>query len=163
MQASQTLLTEIADMKAATKPDTDELPIGTELQLLIPTTVRKNRSHRAVPTKKESGEASAQLLLSGDSRHFRKYVCELCKEQGLNYHIDYGAWGVEIVAYWPRLRHLDLEFPLGDIDAPITPVLDALQKGAHLFDDDVRIAPMAADRAYDSINPRIEVTLKRWA
>lgn len=141
----------------------DELPIGTELHLTIPATVRKNRSHRAVPAKKESGEASAQLLLSGDSRDFRKYVQELCKEQGLAYHIDYGAWGIEIITYWPRLRHLDMDFPYGDIDAAATPVLDALQKGAHLFDDDVRLGPLAADRSYDPNNPRIEVTLKRWA
>jgi Holliday junction resolvase RusA-like endonuclease len=139
-----------------------QLPIGTELRLIIPITIRKNISHRAVPTKKESGEASAKLILSGSSRHFREYVNELAKEQGLPRSIDYGEWGIEIISYWPRLRRLDLNFPYGDIDASPTPVLDALVKGAHLFDDDVRVAPMASDREYDPDNPRIEVMLKRW-
>ena len=139
-----------------------QLPVGTELRLTIPITIRKNISHRAVPTKKESGEASAKLILSADSRYFREYVCELCKEAGFPKRIDYGEWGIEIISYWDRLRHLDLDFPYGDIDASPTPTIDALVKGGHLFDDDVRIAPMAADREYDPDNPRIEVTLKRW-
>lgn len=139
-----------------------ELPIGTELRLTIPMTIRKNVSHRAVPTKKESGEASARLILSGGSRHFRNYVRELCVEQGLPRKIEHGAWGIEIIAYWPQLRHLDQDFPHGDVDAPVTPVMDALHKGALLFDDDVRLAPLAADHEYDPENPRIEVTLKRW-
>ncbi len=147
-------------MKAEAK--IEELPIGTELRLTIPRTVRKNTSHRAIPTKKNTGEASAQLILSGDSRHFREYVRELCKEQGLPKRIKFGAWGIEIIAYWPQLRHLDQDFPLGDVDAPITPVMDALHKGAHLFDDDVRLGPLVADREYDPDNPRIEVVLKRW-
>ena len=142
--------------------ESEELPIGTELHLLIPTTTRKNTSHRAVPTKKANGDASARLLLSTDSREFRKYVDALCEEQGLPKRISYGAWGIEIIAYWPKLRHLDQDFPHGDVDAPITPVMDALHKGAHLFDDDVRLGPLAADHEYDPEDPRIEVTLKRW-
>lgn len=139
-----------------------ELPIGTELVLVIPTTTRKNTSHRAVPTKKENGEASAKLILSANSRYFRDYVRTLCEEQGLPKKISYGAWGIEIIAYWPQQRHLDQDFPHGDVDAPITPVMDALHKGAHLFDDDVRLGPLVADHEYDPSNPRIEVTVKRW-
>lgn len=149
-------------MSRKKKSKVEGFPIGTELRLVIPRTVRKNRSHRAVPTRRNE-KFSATMLLSEDSREFRAYVRELCKEQGLTTKIEHGAWGVEIVAYWPTMRHLDMDFPYGDVDAPITPVLDALQKGAQLIDDDVRLRPLVADGEYDSDNPRIEVTLKRWA
>lgn len=140
-----------------------KLKVGTELTLVIPRTVRKNKSHRAVPSKKKGRKLSARVILSGDSRDFREFMRELCKEQGMPSKISYGKWAIEIITYWPELRHLDVDFPHGDVDAPITPVLDALQRGAILFDDDVRLGPLVADRGYDPDNPRIEVLLKRWA
>lgn len=150
--------------KAPLFPPAPEQPIGTELRLTIPTTTRKNTSHRAVPWKKADGSMSAKSILSETTRHFRDYVNILVMEQKLPRTIMHGKWGVEIVAYWPRMRHLDDEdFPFGDVDAPITQVLDAVCKGAHVFDDDVRLAPLVADRGYDPENPRVEVLFKRWA
>lgn len=151
----------------AARKKIDPYPVGTELQLTIPMTISKNATHRAVPVRvrsKKTGKTiiSARSLLSLKSRKFREFVVVLCMEQRMPRNISYGRWGVEIVAYWPTQRHLDVSFPRGDIDAPITASLDAICKGAHVFDDDVRIAPLTADREYDPDNPRIEVTFKRW-
>ena len=149
--------------RAEKRTSTEELPIGTELKLTIPRTVRKNRSHRATPTKNPNNKKlGAKLRLSEDSKDFRIYVKKLWKEQELPPKIEYGAWAIEIVAFWDRQRHLDIDFPIGDVDASVTPVMDALDKGVKAFDDDVRLGPAVLDREYDPEYPRIEVTLKRW-
>lgn len=137
------------------------LEVGTALKLLIPRTVRKNLSHRAVPGRGSQNEIVGKLKLSSDSRWFRAYVKELCKEQKWP-KITEGAWAIEILAYWETERTLDDDaFPNGDVDAPISPVLDALEKSGHI-DNDVRFGPLVADHFYDPVNPRIEITIERW-
>ena len=122
--------------------------------LVIPGTIRKNESH--VPV------APGVLTISAKHHGFRERVIRLV-EQAKIPRLTIGSWGMEIVIYTDRMRHMpDRKFPFIDCDAAITPVLDALDKAAHLFDDDVRIAPIGLDREYDKEHPRIEVFLKRW-
>lgn len=75
--------------------------------------------------------------------------------------ISAGAWGARFVVYWPRIgRQPGREFPLGDVDAPISSVLDAIQK-AGLLDDDTRIVSLAADKFHQPRQPGVYLTLVR--
>lgn len=135
-------------------PPGPDLPVGTEFLLVIPETIRKNTSH--VPV------APGVLSISAEHNGFRERVIRLVERAKIP-RLTIGAWGMEITIYTNRWRKMpDRKFPFIDCDAAITPVLDALDKAAHLFDDDVRIAPIALDREYDKEHPRIEVLLKRW-
>jgi len=99
-------------------------------------------------------------MLSLTSREFREYVFNLCKENNIP-SIKEGSWAMEACTYWPRMVSVGKEkFPYGDIDACITPILDALQK-AGCIDNDVRFCPVILDRGYDPENPRVELLLKR--
>ena len=69
---------------------------------------------------------------------------------------------IEVTAYWPRRRHLPDagELALGDVDAPLKAVLDAME-AAGLYDDDCRAVELLARKRYDKENPRIEVSVFR--
>jgi Holliday junction resolvase RusA-like endonuclease len=71
-----------------------------------------------------------------------------------------GVWEIEIRAFWSRERHLeDLSFGIGDLDAPISAVLDGLQAiGA--IDNDVRFDDGTLRRRHDKRRPRVEITLR---
>jgi len=70
-----------------------------------------------------------------------------------------GAWSIQIVSYWARERHMDdLSFAMGDVDAPVSCILDGLQQVGAL-DDDVRIDAVHAEKRYDCARPRVQVTL----
>lgn len=138
-----------------------DLPIGTEFRLEIPGTVRKNEAFKPVPVEYPDGSIGTAMILSREQKAFRHLVSLKVREAKIP-RLTFGAWRIEITAFWPRTRHLDQDFPFGDSDAPITSVMDALDKGAQLFDDDVRIGPVLADRGYDKESPSIEVLLRRW-
>lgn len=141
-------------VKALLPPGPD-LPVGTEFAFVIPGTIRKN-------TRIGNPSAGAGFTSSVEHKAFRERVARIVRRENIP-RLTKGRWGIEIVQFWGRQRHLeDLSFPIGDVDAPGTAVLDALDKGALLFDDDVRISPMCLDRGYDPEAPRIEVLLKRW-
>lgn len=74
-----------------------------------------------------------------------------------------GVWEIEIWAFWSRERHLDdLSFGIGDLDAPLSAVLDGLQEiGA--IDNDVRFDDGALRRRYDKRRPRVEIVLRELA
>lgn len=133
-----------------------ELPLGTDFLLVIPRTIRKN-------TRIGTPLPGGHFTTSADHKRFRKLVANRVQKAGIP-RLTFGVWGACIVSFWPRLRHLeDRSVPYGDVDAPGTAVLDALAspEGAHLFDDDVRVAPLLLDRQHDPANPRIEVLLWR--
>ena len=72
-----------------------------------------------------------------------------------------GAWEAQFAVYWPRMgRRPGREFPLGDVDAPISSVLDAIQK-AGLLDDDTRIVSLAAVKFHQPSHPGVLLTLVR--
>lgn len=72
-----------------------------------------------------------------------------------------GTYRVTIVGRWSRLRTLDdgTRVPYGDVDAPVSSVHDALE-GAGVFDNDMRIAELAASREYDPENPGLTITIE---
>jgi Holliday junction resolvase RusA-like endonuclease len=79
--------------------------------------------------------------------------------------IDSGLWGITIVAWWGRKRHLDgvqseLTVGFGDIDAPIESVLDALQR-AGVLDNDARVIELISRNEYMRDDPRVEIVLRR--
>lgn len=75
--------------------------------------------------------------------------------------ISAGAWEARFAVYWPRMgRQPGREFPLGDVDAPISSVLDAVQK-AGLLDDDTRIVSLTASKFHQPRQPGVLLTLVR--
>ena len=83
-----------------------------------------------------------------------------------------GQWAVLINSFMPRLRRLGTahDLPFGDVDAPISGILDAIAPGQSvrkrlrvngILDDDARVIAVQAQKFYDRANPRTEVTL-RW-
>ena len=62
-----------------------------------------------------------------------------------NPSVTTGAWRLRVTAIWPRKRELDVVVPFGDVDAPVSAVLDGLQKCGAL-DDDVRVVELVADK-----------------
>ncbi|MBL9102140.1 MAG: hypothetical protein JNL82_14345 [Myxococcales bacterium] len=74
-----------------------------------------------------------------------------------------GRWQLHVSALWPRRRDLgDVIVPFGDIDAPISAVLDGLQLcGA--IDDDVRVCRLTSDKglATDDDPPKVVIHLTR--
>lgn len=72
--------------------------------------------------------------------------------------IEAGALEVTITAYWPTMRHLDIDVPNGDSDAPVEVVLDAL-KYAGVYDDDARVVRTIGQKRYDAAMPRVEIEI----
>jgi Holliday junction resolvase RusA-like endonuclease len=64
-----------------------------------------------------------------------------------------GSWRAEILSIWPRKRDvisgqkIDFVCPMGDVDAPIAQVFDALQH-AGILDDDARVMEVTAWHTY---------------
>lgn len=89
----------------------------------------------------------------GRVRNSEEYLawCELLArawESSSSPALTAGRWRLNVFALWPRRRDLgDVVVPFGDIDAPISAVLDGLQRcGA--IDDDVRVAALTADKGF---------------
>lgn len=71
--------------------------------------------------------------------------------------IQSGLWRLDLHAVWPRTRHLDIPTACGDVDAPISWVLDALQS-AQALDDDMRVTELRATKEKGP-NPGLIITL----
>lgn len=75
--------------------------------------------------------------------------------------ISEGAWEARFAVYWPRMgRQPGREFPFGDVDAPISAMLDAIQR-AGLLDDDTRVVSLAASKFHHARRPGVLLTLVR--
>ena len=78
--------------------------------------------------------------------------------------IEAGIWEASIVSRWPRKRNLSgvdgRVVALGDVDAPVSFVLDALQ-AAGVIDDDARIVTLAARKEWSATWPGVRVELAR--
>lgn len=100
---------------------------------------RKNRRHIV---------ARGRIL---NSREFRDFVQRLDAAWRSAGHpvINTGRWVLLVESVWDRQRHLDegISVPMGDVDAPLSAVLDAMQE-AGLLDDDVRVVQQAAEKRY---------------
>lgn len=108
---------------------------------------RKNRRHVIVRNR---------LINSKEFKAFTQELKEAWQAAG-HPSIASGAWSLTIHSTWPRTRHLDQPVPLGDVDAPISWVMDALQ-AANILDDDARVMSLKASKSQGS-NPSTSITL----
>jgi hypothetical protein len=72
-----------------------------------------------------------------------------------------GLVGVATLAHWPRKWGADGRAPgrpCGDVDAPVSNLLDAL--APLLYPDDAHVGLLIASNAYDKTRPRIEVAAR---
>jgi Holliday junction resolvase RusA-like endonuclease len=101
---------------------------------------RKNRRHILVG----SGKFSRPI----NSPEFKAFALDLEVVWAKAGHpkIHKGLWHLTLHAVWPRTRHLDVPVALGDVDAPISWVLDALQV-AGILDDDARVVELGATKS----------------
>lgn len=125
-------------------------------------TVRKNARTRFT--------ARGGKVRAHNSKEHDALVLAVCRKWA-RVSIVSGQWHATIDSYWPSKRHLGTahELPLGDVDAPISSILDALAPSESVrrrllvhgvFDDDARIISVAARKFIDKARPRVEVTLK---
>jgi Holliday junction resolvase RusA-like endonuclease len=120
----------------------------TSYSIVIPgTPPRKNRRHVI---------ARGRLI---NSKEFKLFVQALKLAWSAAGHpkIAAGTWALHVHATWPRTRHLDVNVPLGDVDAPISWIMDALQE-AGLLDDDARVMELQASKDQGS-NPQTLIVL----
>lgn len=64
---------------------------------------------------------------------------------------------IKLVTYWPRWSK-KYNCPMGDVDATVTQVMDAMKRSG-MVEDDITVGPALLDRGYDRENPRIELTI----
>lgn len=116
---------------------------------IVGTPPRKNRRHIIVRNR---------LI---NSKEFKAFCTALGEAWNAAGHpaIASGLWRLEVHSTWPRTRHLDQPVPLGDVDAPVSCVLDALQE-AQILDDDARVMTLVASKAQGP-NPSTLVTLTK--
>lgn len=79
-----------------------------------------------------------------------------------NPSIASGTWRLRVTAIWPRRRTIGgAVVPFADVDAPISAVLDGLQRCGAL-DDDVRVMEVRADKrlADDDDGPKTIIHLE---
>jgi len=98
-----------------------------------------------------------------NSDEFHEFVQRLRAAWGAAGHpvIKSGRWRLLIETGWPQKTTLadGLVVPRGDVDAPISVVLDALQE-CGVLDDDARVFEQAATKFYDPKDPRTIITLE---
>lgn len=115
---------------------------------------RKNERHEIVAPRR--GRPFLKNSAAFDS--FALRITNRWRRAGMP-KIRAGAWSIRIKSYWARRRHLDLSTAIGDVDAPISAVLDALQE-CGCIDDDVRFETLTAEKYCDPENPRVEVVME---
>lgn len=54
-----------------------------------------------------------------------------------------GRWRLLVESRWARTRHLDVDVADGDVDAPLSAVLDAMQE-MKILDNDARVVELGA-------------------
>lgn len=114
--------------------------------------VQKNARYRVV------GKPRPRMIHSPAFKAFVQRLAEAWRSAG-HPAINAGTWRILIHSVWSRQRHLDTTVPLGDVDAPVSAVLDALQEIGAL-DNDARVIEQAATKAHDPVRPRVIITLE---
>lgn len=119
------------------------------IHIVVPgTPPRKNRRHQIVARGK-----FPRLI---NTKEFKQFCAELSAATAVMVAPP-GPLRVQVAAYWDRQRHLDdHHYAMGDIDAPLSAILDGLQEVGFL-DDDVRFESLAVSKHYDKANPRTEI------
>lgn len=113
---------------------------------------RKNRRHRIV------GGVKPRLINSPEFDAFAERL-DAAWRAAAHPVIRSGRWRLLVESSWGRQRHLDVDVADGDVDAPVSCVLDAMQlKG--LLDNDARVVELAAVKFHRHGDPRIVLTLE---
>lgn len=111
------------------------------------------------------GRPMPRIVLTPEYRAFVALVAEEARRLGIQ-PITSGRWRLTVYTTWPRLRHLDEgvgeegDFPMGDSDAALSGVKDALQE-AGILADDVRVVGDVTHNLYEKDVRRIVVVLER--
>jgi len=115
---------------------------------------RKNERHEIVVPR----NGRVPFMVNSDA--FRSFVLRLTNawRRAGGQKIRAGEWSITVHAFWSRRRRLDVDVPMGDLDAPLSAVLDALQF-AGVVDDDVRFTSGALLKGYDKGKPRTIIVL----
>jgi Holliday junction resolvase RusA-like endonuclease len=113
---------------------------------------RKNSRYRVV------GKPRPRMIHSAEFKDFVRRLGEAWRAAG-HPSIASGTWRILIHSLWPRQRHLDADVPHGDVDAPVSAVLDALQE-INVLDDDARVVEQASTKGHDPDRPRVIITLE---
>jgi Holliday junction resolvase RusA-like endonuclease len=116
------------------------------ITVVIPDVLGKNESHVAGRNgERHTSTATKNYRKSIESGHALASI-----ERGaLMLVAAEGSWRAEILSVWPRKRDvikgqkIDFICPMGDVDAPIAQVFDALQH-AGILDDDARVCEVVA-------------------
>jgi Holliday junction resolvase RusA-like endonuclease len=118
------------------------------------TPIRKNERYQIVrPFTKGGGRGPATMRDSARFEEFCLLVEQAWRAQGMPRFRE-GLLHIEIASYWPRRSTFGTGF--GDIDAPISATLDALQL-CKAIENDVQIVKLNATKGYDKVNPRVEI------
>ena len=107
--------------------------------LSVDSFVRKNERYSCV-----RGKPYPRIITSTKYKQWIGVVCEEVRRLDLS-PIRSGRWRLTVITIWPTARHLDRDVPMGDSDASLSAMKDALQESG-LLDDDMRVIE---DRTYN--------------
>lgn len=113
---------------------------------------RKNRRHLAV------AKPHARLINTPEFTDFVKRLDAAWRAAG-HPVIRSGRWRILVESFWSRQRHLDVDVADGDVDAPVSAVLDAMQE-AGVLDNDARVEELGAVKRWANGEPRVVLTLE---
>lgn len=110
-------------------------PLASFSALVLGNPPRKNRRHAHGGHVRNSDDYLAWCELLGAAW-----------SSASNPALTTGTWRLRVTAIWPRRRTIGgTVVPFADVDAPVSAVLDALQRCGAL-DDDVRVIELFADK-----------------
>lgn len=129
--------------------DTSTVSFRVEVRGQVP---RKNRRHIVV------AKPHARMVNSPEFTDFAKRLDAAWRAAG-HPVINSGRWRLLVESFWPRQRHLDIDVADGDVDAPLSCVLDAMQV-VKLLDNDARVVELGAVKNWGEGAARIVLTLE---
>lgn len=128
-------------------------PLASFRVLVLGAVPRKNRRHTIV------GGSNPRLINSPEFNSFAERL-DAAWRAAAHPVIRAGRWRLLVESSWGRRRrNLDVEVADGDVDAPLSCVLDAMQEKG-LLDNDARVVELAAVKLHRHGDPRIVLTLE---
>lgn len=116
--------------------------------------VRKNERYQPV-----RGKPFPRIITTSKYKKWLAVVAEEVRRQGVPL-LNYGRWSLTVITVWPTLRHLDVEVPMGDSDASLSAMKDALET-AGVLDNDARVVADRTFNLYRKGERRIVALLER--
>ena len=121
----------------------------TGMYFIIEGNPRKNRRHGVSATGQRYNTKEHKALIASLARAHRESGAPT---------MAHGTLEVTIVTYWPKFKRClpGALVPLGDVDAPISGILDAMEK-AGVIDNDARVVRLAAEKHHGAANTHVVV------